>query len=577
MIFDWQGKETEDAVAVINWVFNALQFDLARIMKIVDNSYARGRMDALNNTRMEFHVAGELKAILTPLVDRVLTATYVSRDIKFDHPYEFRKEEGVKVINGIVKTGQIPKGAKPNQNISAAQNFGYGLKIMKKGAEKVLDISDNIYVHDMWNFINEKMTDDGQTMKVDTIYKNFMGIGGPKDYGLTRRMVQIYLLCLVRKGRIRVTVGPKAGLAISMIDYTNIADVEFSAKILDSLSEIQKIGEPKNWEVLRPYAEKLLGIEIPDNLDDAMISKYRAELRRLFIREKEDSSRIANRAQSLFETLKLANPYKKELDQMVKLFTIDIESGDDILLLLHALKEAFGYNAFDTNMASLAEVDDLAHRIKNYRDMRVFLEFETELRTAHSYCTITLGEQKELIGVCKAIEAVRVKLNSLKDYIDSEVKLKTELVGHFPPVPGEKDTIAAMIQEYSSLYLPMHEFVVNKIEDCRKKITDIVEGDELTALEILDGITALQPASAHELKERIIQLGEKLFKCPSPSPASIREYLRTNPLHECGLSFNSAYIHMQTAEKAVKEANQLVDETFRRKMEVFLNPLLSNV
>ncbi|HQE49072.1 MAG TPA: hypothetical protein PKV93_06945 [Fervidobacterium sp.] len=574
MIFDWQGKETEDAVAVINWVFNALQFDLARIMKIVDNSYARGRMDALNNTRMEFHVAGELKAILTPLVDRVLTATYVSRDIKFDHPYEFRKEEGVKVINGIVKTGQIPKGAKPNQNISAAQNFGYGLKIMKKGAEKVLDISDNIYVHDMWNFINEKMTDDGQTMKVDTIYKNFMGIGGPKDYGLTRRMVQIYLLCLVRKGRIRVTVGPKAGLAISMIDYTNIADVEFSAKILDSLSEIQKIGEPKNWEVLRPYAEKLLGIEIPDNLDDAMISKYRAELRRLFIREKEDSSRIANRAQSLFETLKLANPYKKELDQMVKLFTIDIESGDDILLLLHALKEAFGYNAFDTNMASLAEVDDLAHRIKNYRDMRVFLEFETELRTAHSYCTITLGEQKELIGVCKAIEAVRVKLNSLKDYIDSEVKLKTELVGHFPPVPGEKDTIAAMIQEYSSLYLPMHEFVVNKIEDCRKKITDIVEGDELTALEILDGITALQPASAHELKERIIQLGEKLFKCPSPSPASIREYLRTNPLHECGLSFNSAYIHMQTAEKAVKEANQLVDETFRRKMEVLLNPAI---
>ena len=90
---------------------------------------------------MEFRVAGELVAILTPLVDRVLTAAYVSRDIKFDPPFVFRKEEGVKVINGIVKTGRIAKGAKPNQNISAAQNFGFGLNIMKKSAEKELDVS----------------------------------------------------------------------------------------------------------------------------------------------------------------------------------------------------------------------------------------------------------------------------------------------------------------------------------------------------------------------------------------------------------------------------------------------------
>ena len=47
-------------------------------------------------------------------------------------------------------------------------------------------------------------------MKLD-LYKNFMGVGGPKDYGLTRRMVQIYLLCLVQQGRVQVSVGPQAG------------------------------------------------------------------------------------------------------------------------------------------------------------------------------------------------------------------------------------------------------------------------------------------------------------------------------------------------------------------------------
>ena len=93
LVSDWHGKETEDAVAVINWVVNTLQTELAKIMKAVENSYARGQMDALNNSKMKFQVAGELAAILTPIVGRVLPLAYESRDIKFDPPFQFRKEE----------------------------------------------------------------------------------------------------------------------------------------------------------------------------------------------------------------------------------------------------------------------------------------------------------------------------------------------------------------------------------------------------------------------------------------------------------------------------------------------------
>jgi len=572
LVSDWQGKETEDAVAVVNWVFNALQSDLAKIVKIVDNSYARGRVDALNNTQMDFRVAGELAAILTPLADRVLTAAYVSRDIKFDPPFVFRKEEGVKVINGIVKTGRIPKGAKPNQNISAAQNFGFGLNIMKKSAEKELDVSGNAYVQDMWTFIDDKLTDEGQTMKMDALYKNFMGIGGPKDYGLTRRMVQTYMLCLVREGHVRVTVGAKAGLATPMLDYSNIADVEFSTKVLESFGEIQKVAKPQNWEVLRPYAEKLLGIEIPITQDDAVISEHRAKLRQLFTQEKESSSRSASRAQSVFDALKTGNPYEAELGQAVKLFSANVEGGDDILLLLHALKEAMGYEAFESNRADQKEVDDLANRLKNYRDIRAFLEYETDIRTAHSYCAVTLGDSRELPGARKSIESVRTKLLNLKEYIDSDVKLKTELVGHFPPVAGETGTIEAMIRDYSSVYLPMHESVVNRIDAGRKQILDTITGNELKALGVLDGIAALQPASTEKLVENLTRLRSDIFECPSPSRASLEEYLRNGPVHECGLSFVNALDHVQDVESAVKNAGELLDYAFRRKMEVFLNP-----
>ena len=572
LVSDWQGKESEDAIAVINWVSNALQADLARIIKIVDTSYARGRMDALNNTQMDFRVAGELSSILIPLVDKVLTAAYVSKDVRFEPPFIFRKEEGVKVINGIVRTGSIPKGTKPNQNISAAQNFGFGLRIMKKSAEKELNVSDNPYVHDIWAFIDSKLSDDAQTMKFDTLYKNYMGIGGPKDYGLTRRMVQIYLLCLVREGRIRITVGAKAGLPITNLDYSNIANVEFSVKVLDALIEVQKVAKPENWEVLRPYAEKLLGCEIPSTHDDALISNHRAQLKQLFASEKEASYRAAGRAQSLFEALKLSNPYERELNQVVRLFSANVESGDDINLILRSLQTGMDYQAYDSNRVDPAEVDDLANRLKNYRDLRSFMEYESEVRIAYTYCSLSLPDLRELAASRKAIEAIRAKLINLKEYIDSDVKLKTEFIGHAPPVEGEVGTIASMIQEYLSVYLPLHESVVDRIETCRRKIQDILEGHDLRIFETLERITALQQATSDELTKRLTALMDGLFRCPSPSRSTLQEQLRSSPQHECGLTFANAANLTEIAENAATEAHELLDRAYQRKLEVFLNP-----
>jgi hypothetical protein len=153
-------------------------------------------MDALNNSAMTFQVVGDLGQIAAPLVDRVLKSIYESRDMAFDAPFIFKDEEGVKVINGVVRTGNIPKGTKPNKDISAAQNFGYGLKIMRKGPDKVLDTTGNQHAQDLWQFIDDHLADENQTLKLQALYKNFMGIGGPKNYGLTQRMVQIFLLCL---------------------------------------------------------------------------------------------------------------------------------------------------------------------------------------------------------------------------------------------------------------------------------------------------------------------------------------------------------------------------------------------
>ena len=574
LVADWQNKETEDAVAVISWVNNALKTEMGPTAKIVENSYARGRIDALNNSKMPFKVVGELGAVLSPLVERVLNSVYESKDIIFEPPFIFRKEEGVKVINGIVRTGRIPKGVKPNQDISAAQNFGFGLKIMRKGADKELDTTQNPHVHEIWQFIDEKLADEGQTMKVDALFKNFMGIGGhnSKNYGLTQRMVQIFALCLVQQGKIRISLSPKSGLPNLYIDYSNLAEIDFSVKVLDAFGSVQKMAKPENWEILRPYAEKLLMETIPSTHDDAIISNFRAKLKNLFGKGKEESTRVLAKAQALFDCLKSENPYAKEIGQVAKLFSADLSSGNDINLLLHALKDAFDYQAFDNNAASQAEVDDLANRLKNYHDTQNLLQFDTELRAANNYVCQPLGDATDLKPIRDLQTEVAAKLAKIQTYIDSDVALATELVGQTPPAPGETGTVSVLVRDYTETYATLHDTVTAKLEECRIAVESMPDTKPFKALQTLEGITALRPPVSHTLDFQA--LAGSIHICPSPSRQSIEQQLRNGPIHECGLTFDNSKEQVHQAEQVSCAADTLRSAALDRKAEVFLNPAI---
>jgi hypothetical protein len=574
LVESWQGKTSDDASTVINWVSENLQTQLGIIQKIVDASYGRGRIDALDNMQMKFSVAGELVNVISPLVDKTLTSAYESRDIQFPPNFVFRKEEAVKVINGIVKSGDIPKGAKPNQNISAAQNFGFGLMIMKKSAERKLDTSGNPYVQDLWSFVDSKLEDEQATMPVVTAYKNFMGIGGPKNYGLSRRMVQIFLLCLVKDGRIRLGVNAKAGISHPRIDYANIGDIDFSAKVLDSLTYIQKMAQPENWEVLRPYAEKLLDESIPATNDDAAISACRNRLHDLFASESDEAGRAVKTAKSLFEELNAANPYDQELQQIATLFASDVSGGEDIALVLHALQKALGYQAFETNSSSIAEVDDLANRLRDYRNLQKFLRFEREVRLANAYATHALPDRPELNDLRRLQQELKEKLANLRPYIDSEVKLKTELVGRIPPDMGESGTLGAFIKEYTVLYDSMLNAVLDQVEGCRAAIQKLIDGDEMLAYKSAEGITALQPPVSAALIKELTELRDSLFSCGPLSRASIEDQLQRGPVHECGLTFANAADTVKQATGAGSEAARAFNDAIDRKIEIFLNPAI---
>ena len=571
LVSDNQGKDSEDAGAIINWVAEQLQREMARIAKIVNTSYARGRMDSLDNSQMNFDGAGELVGILTPVVDRVLRAAYNSKDIEFEGNLVFSKEYGVNVINGIVKTGRIPREAKPDKNVSAALNFAPGLKIVRRGAEKVLDTSDNPHVQDIWSFIQQK-GDNGQTIRIETLYKNFMGIGGhnDKNYGLTRRMIQIYLLCLSQQGKIRLNVGPRSGLDSDYIDYSNIARVDFTAKVLENISEVQKLAKPENWEVLRPYAEKLLDHELKETNDDAIISGYRKELLDLFDKEKQQFATVLAKEMEIFASLNAKNPYQKEAEQMAVLFNNDLSGGKDIETALYALDRSFGYKAFEDRIASRSEIDDFANRLKDYRNLKKFIKSERELEALQVYCTYKLPDQPELSDLREMQNALAQKMSNLQPFVDSEVKLSSELLGRSPPQPGESGTLGALINEYAIRYATMHDNVLSELDKNRQEIGNLLQSDELKALKILENVTAIQTKDYDEISKKLHGLSDEIFSCTSPSRSSIDRALKTRPEHDCSLSFGNASKYLELGGQKSGEARKIFEEAVNRKMEFFL-------
>ncbi len=574
LVSDYEGKDSDEAMAAINWVAMQLRDDVGRIYKIVESAYARGRMDAMNNSQMEFNMAGEMEAILQPIVDRVLRSVYESKDIRFEGNLIFTKEYAVNVINGLVRTGRIPKNAKQDKNVSAALNFGPGLKIVRKDPDAiVLDIKQNRYALDILHFISEK-GEDGRPLRVDAIYKNFMGIIGPdgKSYGLARRMVQIYLLALVSEGKISIRLGPRSGQPEKPIDYSSISEFDFNAKTLDSLYEVHLAKRPENWDILRPYAEKLLGHDVLETQDDSLIATYRKELRELFRTKKDESIAAQEKAEYIFSLLHVDNPYKSALAQMVALFSQSISDDDDIDSILRALSQALGYEDKEDSeaRADQKEIDDLANRLKDYDNLKNFLAHERDLETFQAYISYDIPDMDELLGLKEVQKSLAEKIKAIKPYVDSEVRLKAEILG--TGQQGESGTLSAMIRDYSTLYTAMHDNLNSCLEEAHQDIDNILNGDELKALGIMEKIAAMPKGEHDQVKKNINKLAEGIFSCPNSSRASVDRALRTGPIHDCGITFANAIVKQQDAELLVNGAGAILEESLARRMEILLSP-----
>ena len=573
MIDNWGPKESEDAKTIVNWVSEHLKTEIGFILKVISDSYQRGRMDALNHINTTFQMIGNLSAIISPVIERILTAVYESRIIVFPSNIPFSKEDGVKVINGIVKKGEIPSNVTIGKNESAAQNFGSALMITISSNWRKLDTSQNPFVTDIFNFIDSKITDPNQTIGIGAIYKNFTGLNGPngKHYGLTKRVIDIYLLCLVKQGKIRINLGNKSLLSTPFIDYSNIEQIDFNARTIAAFGEIQKMVRPENWDILRPYVEVILSEKIPIDCNDSQINEYRTKLTEHFKVKSKNSQNLLQRSLFLFDKIKLKNPYATDIEKVNKLFTQNLGT-DEINGLAYALKIAFNFKVFDDERSDQKEISELSISIKNFENLHKFMEHQNDLILIETYRSYEFPNSEDLEPIKKHLESIDDKLKTINLYIDSTTKLKTELIGDSLRNTGDQGTLYGMIKDYSILYKAMHEFVLSEISACTKKMESLLQTDDWKVITKLQQVVSLQPKKAKEAIEEIKSIAQSCFTCTDASVASIDLKLKTYPEHGCGLSFSNS----ENKISMTKQAFVQVEATWKAAIVDTANFFISN-
>ena len=532
-------------------VANRLKDEIGSTAKIVMDSFARGQMSAAHHSNLSINCQGEHLAVLTLLIGQVLAAVYESAEIEFDAPASFDDAEAIKVINGVVKTGDIPDGTKPNQFTSAADNYGYTLGIMKKDGTKQLNTKGNEFVQDLEEWIETQTSQGNRQISVETVCKNFTGLRGPNDknYVLSRRMIDIYLRCLVREGKLRILLSGKGAATNEFIDYTNIADLTFNAALLNAMTKVQRLKAPEGWPVLAPYAAILLEDESLKSIQmDGDITTALERLRKWPEQRKPEVDALIERLDGLMADIGQPNPVADCLSSWKSFLSAKIDDTEAISHLLHALKTFFGYRCYTQQEAEATELDDLATRKKTWEKAEAFRRHNQRIRAAHRYSQLAVKKDGPVGELRGKLHGLGKKLENVSVLMESEARLQSQLLD---PLDGVQTT-------YKTRYLQAFDEVTGKCEQVRSEIDSLPDSRPFQAIADLVRIEALARVSIETLKSEVLRHKNDLFESLLDRNA-VERSLKDRPQPEgCSLNLDEADQLVSHAENALGKAKGVV-------------------
>ena len=224
--------------------------EAARAYIVLQSIYTRGAART-SRTSLEVSAVGGVKGAIETMAKKAMETCYRSRSIDFGNR-KFDPLGAVKLINGLIKRGQaVSEG---DQLWSAVENFAGPLGLVRADNLRNLDPSKSTFYQEIRKRIEER---GGAGLEVRTVYNWFTGYDpkdGKESVGLTRRMVDVYMLCLAQQGYVRIS--DKKG---KWIDRSTIGDIEFKPEHLRNLNRVELPRALPDWQLFSPYLETLIG------------------------------------------------------------------------------------------------------------------------------------------------------------------------------------------------------------------------------------------------------------------------------------------------------------------------------
>ena len=133
---------------------------------------------------------------------------------------------------------------------SAVENFAGPLGLVRPEMPNRLDSSGSSFYQAIRKRVEERGSAGIEVRTVDDWFTGYNAEDGKESPGLTRRLVDIYLLCLAQQGVIRISYG-KHG---QWIDRATIGAIDFKPETLRSLGRIELPRPLDDWPLFSPCA-----------------------------------------------------------------------------------------------------------------------------------------------------------------------------------------------------------------------------------------------------------------------------------------------------------------------------------
>lgn len=472
---------------------DAFRQQAPRAFDLIKTLFGRGKARTCRKT-ISIDLVGGLEAAIERIVGEALDECYLASSIDTGKR-KFGTQEAIKLINGLIKRGRaVPAN---DQLYSAVENFAEKLWLTKTIDPDTLNPSDSIFYQGIRTFVQEK---GGLSFQVETVYRNFTGWSRTapegKSYGLTRRMVDIYLLCLVQQGHIRIQ--QKKG---PWIDRASIGTIEFKPDILKGMDRIELPKPLPDWKYLSTYLEVMLGKQAGTLGPNYELVKAREAL--LAIREVwkpyDKVSGLDKRIRKLFTFLGQPAPFDDLLLQCMEFFQHAIPGPDEddevvstfIFQCILTDAKAEKGDAIPPDHLGLFKTrwDQLNELLDNFGD------HEAIIQAAGDYARIEVPQGSRY-------ESLRAALKKLPRWLAQAEKLVVDR--HM--VKGQLEPI---LEEVQQVYFPCYWEGLARIQAASKKLfaeTQAIRASQETI--VLRELAAYVTEADHLYKELLAALDE---------------------------------------------------------------------